>query len=70
MATFRESPIVGTGGMRLGTALALRALAVDYPAYCAGQQSASPYIEEFAGIALGKLLNGKAKGGLGRRWTN
>jgi hypothetical protein len=27
-------------------------------------------IEEFAGIALGKLLNGKAKGGLGRRWTN
>jgi hypothetical protein len=62
MAAFRESPIIGTGGMRLGTALAPTALAVDYPAYCAGQQSASPYIEEFAGFAFGKLLKGKIHG--------
>jgi hypothetical protein len=37
--------------------LARRAPGADYPAYGARQQSASPYIEEFAGSALGKLLN-------------
>jgi hypothetical protein len=39
--------------------LARRAPGADYPAYGARQQSASPYIEEFAGCALGKLLKGK-----------
>ena len=39
--------------------LALGALGADYPAYGPRQQSASPYIEEFAGFALGKLLKGK-----------
>jgi hypothetical protein len=39
--------------------LARRAPGADYPAYGPRQQSASPYIEEFAGSALGKLLKGK-----------
>jgi hypothetical protein len=42
--------------------LARRAPGADYPAYGSDQQSASPYIEEFAGFALGELLNGKING--------
>jgi len=45
--------------------LARRAPGADYPAYGSRQQSASPYIEEFAGFALGKLLKGKISGRFG-----
>ena len=45
--------------------LARRAPGADYPAYGARQQSASPYIEEFAGCAPGKLLKGKINGRIG-----
>jgi hypothetical protein len=62
-AAFRESPIVGTGYALL--CLALGALGADYPAYGACQQSASPYIEEFAGSASDKLLKGKIYGRIG-----
>jgi len=47
------------------TQLARGALREDYPAYGAGQQSASPYVEEFAGSASDKLLKGKIYGRIG-----
>jgi len=45
--------------------LARRAPGADYPAYGARQQSASPYIEEFADCAPGKLLKRKINGQFG-----